>query len=237
MSGEAFMELDELKAAWQALDRRLEREHALNFARFKHDRMRSVRGALRPLVAGQTLQALLGALTVVWSAMFWVEHRGTPHLVALGALLQLWAIALTALAVVEMIALAQIDYAAPVLAIQKRVAELRARRIRLLPFFVVTGCVMWVPATLVVFHQIGGAERWSDRPEMLAWFAWAEQPEVLAWLLANLFLVPAMALLLLRWLRDPKRARLGKRVDDELAGRSVLRAESMLVEIAEFERE
>jgi hypothetical protein len=39
------------------------------------------------------------------------------------------------------------------------------------------------------------------------------------------------------WLRDPQRARLAKRVDDELAGRSVRRAQSMLLEIAEFERE
>jgi hypothetical protein len=231
------MELDQLKAAWRALDRRLEREHALNFARFKHDRMRSVRSALRPLVAGQLVQACLGALTVVWAAMFWVEHRATPHLVALGVLLQLWAIPLTALAVVEMIAVAQIDYSAPVLTIQKRIAALRARRIWLTPFFVVTGCVMWIPVTLVVFHQIGGAERWADLPEMVAWLVWAKEPQVLAWLLANLLLVPALALLFLRWLRDPRRARLAKRVDDELAGRSVLRAESMLEEIAAFERE
>jgi hypothetical protein len=237
MSTDSSNDLDDLKAAWQALDRRLAREHALNFARFKHERVRSVRGALRPLVAGQVVQAILGALTVVWSAMFWVEHRTTPHLVALGVLGQLWAVALTALAVVELIAVSQIDYAAPVLAIQKRIAELRARRIRMMPFFVVTGCVMWVPVTLVVFHQIGGAERWADLPELVAWFVWAEQPQVFAWLLVNLILVPALALLVLRWLREPQRARLAKRVDDEIAGRSVLRAESMLAEIAEFERE
>ncbi len=231
------MELDQLKAAWQALDRRLEREHALNFARFKHDRMRSVRGALRPLVAGQVVQALLGALTIVWSAMFWVEHRAAPQLLALGVLGQLWGAALTAIAVSELIAVSQLDYASPVLAIQKRIAELRARRIRLAPFFVVTGCVMWVPVTLVVFHQIGGAERGGDVPGLVAWFVWAEQPEVLLWLLANLILVPALALLGLRWLRDPQRAWLAKRVDDELTGRSVVRAESMLAEIAEFERD
>jgi uncharacterized membrane protein YhaH (DUF805 family) len=237
MTSESLSELDEMKRAWRALDRRLEREHSLALARFKHDRMRGVRGALRPLVAGQLAQAALGALTFVWSAMFWVEHRATPHLVALGALGQLYAIALTAFAVVELVAISRIDYAAPVLTIQKRIAELRARRIRLAPFFVVTGCVMWLPVTLVVFNQLGGAERWADRPELVDWFVWAAQPGVLAWLLANLVIVPTLALLLLRWLRDPQRAWLAKRVDDELAGRSVLRAESMLAEIAEFERE
>jgi hypothetical protein len=237
MSPESLRELDELKTAWQAQGRRLERDHALDFARFKHDRMRSVRGTLRPLVAGQLLQAFLGALTFVWSAMFWVEHRATPHLVALGVLGQLWAIALTAFAVAQLVAVARIDYAAPVLAIQRRIAELRERRIRMAPFFVVSGCVMWLPVTLVVFHQIGGAERWAAVPELVDWFAWAEQPRVLVWLLANLLIVPALALLLLRWLRDPQRARLAKRVDDELVGRSVLRAESMLAEIAAFERE
>jgi hypothetical protein len=41
----------------------------------------------------------------------------------------------------------------------------------------------------------------------------------------------------MRWARDPKRAWLAKRIDDEVSGRSVLRAESMLADLAEFERD
>ena len=234
MTDESF---DELKLAWQALDRRLERQHALEFAAFRRTRLLDVRGALRPLVAGQIAQAALGALMIVWFAMFWSEHRAETHFLWMGVLGQLWATALTGVAVAELAAIWRIDYAAPVLAIQKRIAELRARRVRLAPFFVITGCAMWLPVTLVVFRQLSGAERWAERPELVAWFAWAEQPEVLVWLLANVVAVPALLVLLLRWLRDPRRARVKQRVEDEFAGRSVVRAESMLAEIAEFERD
>ena len=229
---------DELKLAWRALERRLERQNALELASFRRTRLLDVRRALRPLLAGPLAQALLGGLMIVWFALFWVEHRAAPTLVALGALGQLWAAVLTGLAVREIIAVAQIDYAAPVLAIQKQIAELRGRRTRVAPFLVVTGCAMWLPVTLVVFGSIGGAERWGDElPRMVAWHAWAQQPEAVVWLLANVLGAPVLAFAAMRWLRDPRRARLARRVDDELVGRSVVRAESMLAVIAAFERE
>jgi hypothetical protein len=237
MDANEVVEADELKRAWRVLERRIERTHALELASYWRARLFDVQRALRPLVAAQITQAALGALMVVWFALFWVEHRSEAGLLTLGAIGQAWAAVLVALAVRELVDVSRIDYAAPVLALQTQIAELRARRLRVAPFLIVSGCAMWVPVTLVVFIQIGGAERWgAELPEMVAWFAWAQQPQALLWLLANVILVPALAWLALRWLRDPRRA-LAKRVDDELAGRPVGRAESLLAEIAEFERD
>lgn len=232
------MELDELKQAWQALERRIERTQAIELASFKRARLLDVRRALRPLVAAQLAQALLGALMIVWFALFWVEHRSAPFLLALGAIGQAWAAVITALAVRELIDVARIDYVAPVVALQKRIAELRARRLRTAPFLIVSSCAMWLPVTLVVFIQIGGATRWGDElPRMVGWVAWAQQPQAIVWLVANVVLVPLIAWFGLRWLREAKRPQLSRRVDGELAGRSMLRAESMLEEIAAFERD
>jgi hypothetical protein len=95
---------------------------------------------------------------------------------------------------------------------------------------------MWIPIAIVFFQKYG-AVFWPEEVQLVAAFAWAERPEVIAWLVANCVVVPVLLLLFLRWARDPKRAPLAKRIDDEVVGRSVLRAESMLAEIAEVERE
>jgi serine/threonine-protein kinase len=187
MAGEENLERDELKLAWRMLEARLEREHAPNLGRFRHERLPRVRNALWPIAAAQAIQLLLGALMFVWFALFWTEHRALPHLLALGAIGQLWSAALVGLAVAQLVGVARVDYSAPVLAIQKHIAALRAQRVRTAPFLMVSGCLMWLPVTLVVF--------------------------------------------------DPRRGRLARRVDDELAGRSLVRAEAILAEVAAFERE
>lgn len=237
MSTNDAQEVDELKLAWRALERRIERTQALEFARFRSEGLPRVRRALLPLAAGQLVQAALGALMVVWFALLWVEHRAAPPLVALGVVGQIWSAVLVALAVRQLIALSLVDYAAPVVAIQKQIAEVRERRLRTEPFLIISGCAMWLPVTLVVFARLSGSERWLEVPWLAARFAWLEHPQALIWLLANLALVPLLAWAVLRWLRSARRPALASRVDDELAGRALGRAQSMLAEIAEFERE
>ena len=236
MTAHDAAELDELRRAWRALQRRLERQHALELAAFRRGRLRDVRSALRPTALGQLVQAGLGALLVVWFAAFWAEQRHVPQLFWMGVLGQLWSVGLVAFAVRDLVTLSRVDYTAPVVEIQKHIAELRARRVRVAPFYLVTGCFMWIPVAIVFFRGFG-AELWPEERALAAWFAWAEQPEALAWLLANALLVPLLATAALRWARSARRPRLARRIDEELAGRSVLRAEAMLAEIAEFERE
>lgn len=239
MTAESLRELDELKAAWQALDRKLTREHALNLARFKHERMRSVRGALLPLAIGQIAQAIGGALLSAAFVSFWVAYRAAPHLLLVGLLGQAWALSMVLFAARDLHAISQIDYGAPVLAIQKRIAELRARRVRVARFYAVSACVMWVPATLVIF-RLFFADVWAQDPKvmrLLGTEAWLHEPALAIWFVASA-LVPLLLLLaFLRWSREPSRAQLAKRVDDNFAGRSVVRVEALLAELAEFERE
>ncbi|HEY8120676.1 MAG TPA: hypothetical protein VII78_05115 [Myxococcota bacterium] len=236
MTSESLAELDELKAAWRALERRLDREQVLNRARFARERLSGVRGALRPLVAGQIAQAIFGVVLVGWYAAFWVAQLATPHLLAVGVLGHVWSISMIAFAVRELFAISRLDYAAPVLAIQKQIAELRARRVRVATYFAITSCFMWIPPTLVFLRSFG-VDLWAEQPDVVAWFVWAERPGVVAWLVASSLAALVPLLVFLRWSRNPARARLAKRVDDTLVGRSVLRAESMLAELAEFERE
>ena len=68
------MELDEMKNAWLALDRRLERQETLNLATFRESRLDRLRTSLRPLLIGRIVQIVAGALLALVFAPFWVAH-------------------------------------------------------------------------------------------------------------------------------------------------------------------
>ena len=54
------MELDDFKTAWQALERRLTEQNALNFTLLKERKVTQAKAQLRPLVIGQWVQLLAG---------------------------------------------------------------------------------------------------------------------------------------------------------------------------------
>jgi hypothetical protein len=211
------MELDELKGAWQALERKLDRQHALELHHFRTGRLAQARSGLRPLIAGQLLQALGGVALMAAFAPYWVRHWGEWHLVAYGVSLHLYGLMLTLFAGRDLVHIARIDYAAPVLEIQKRLAELRAQRVRAGTAFAYAGCLVWVPLVLVLFASLG-ADLWVHKPAMVGWF------------------VASGTAALIAWIGLSRNGRLRRSMDDSAAGRSVTRAQAVLDEIARFEQ-
>jgi len=219
------MELDDLKLAWQSLDRQMDRRYALDLALFKERRVDRVRARLRPLHIGQWVQLLAGIVMTLLFASFWVQHRATPHLLVSGLLLHAYAVLWIVCAARELHLLHGIDHAAPVLAIQRRLGQLRAWRLRIARWFGVTGCLIWIPLVLVVFKAAFGADIVRDAPQVAVAFVAAGA------------LCLAALLGFMRWVRRPRRARLARAVDDSAVGRSVNRAQAELDEIARFEQE
>lgn len=218
------MELDDLKLAWQSLDRRLAEQHALNLHVFKDTKLAQAKSKLRPLMIGQVLQLLAGVAICFMFAPFWVKHFGTPHLMIYGVALHAYGIMFIVLAARELYQIGQIDYADPVLVIQKQLAELRRWRILHSPLFGVTGCFIWIPLMLVIFQKLG-----AD--------VWVNSPRVVYFFIASGFVALGVLLAIRAWLRHPNRAHVAKSFDDSSVGRSLQRAENVLAEIASFERE
>ena len=219
------MELDDMKSAWLALDRRLQTQEALNLHAFREARLDKLRASLRPLIVGQVIQLVAGVLLALLFAPFWVEHKDTPHLLTIGLLLHGYALMFIVFAARDLTMIQRIDYAAPVLDIQRRLAELRAWRIRVAPVFGVVGCFIWIPLMLWLFHVAFGADLWAAHPQVVVAFI-ASGAACLVLLLA-----------LIRWSRNPRRAQLAKSLDDSAAGRSVGKAQRFLDEVAAFARE
>lgn len=220
-----MMELDDMKTAWLALDRRLEKQEALNLHTFREGRLDRLRASLRPLLIGRIVQIVVGALLALTFAPFWVEHLATPHLVVIGASLHAYALMLIIGGARDIYLTRRIDYAAPVLDIQRRLTELRTWLLKTAPVFGTVGCFIWVPFVLWTFMVLFGAD------------IYAHAPEVVYWLLASSVVCLVPMLLVLRWVRHPGRSKWAAMLERSVVPAGVYKAQRFLDEIAAFARD
>ncbi|MBN8483022.1 MAG: serine/threonine protein kinase [Xanthomonadales bacterium] len=223
------MENDDLKAAWQSLNRRLERQDTINLQLLREKKLDRTRSTLRPLWWGQVLQAVFGVPFILLAALLWMRVHALPDGLPLGALVagivvQLYGIATVALAGETIRRIGAIDYAAPVVEIQKQLAALRRT-------YIVSGMVgglpwwfLWVPI-LLVLAGLGGVDLYAKVPEMV----WIGLGVGAAGLLATAWFH--------RWSRDPRRPRLAAAMDAAVSGNSLRKARAQLDELERFERD
>lgn len=121
---ETTMELDDLKQAWQALDRRLARQQELQWQLLREQRLQHVRRRLRPLLWSQWLQLLLGIGLIVLGVACWTRNMQIPGLLASGVLVHAFGILTAVMAALTIAVTGAIDYSAPVLRIQRKLAML-----------------------------------------------------------------------------------------------------------------
>lgn len=213
------MELDEMKRAWAEMELRQQGMEALLCADFRDRRMGRTRAALRPLLWGQILQSAIGMGFSALGAAFWATHLRPWHLLVCGLLVHAFGLLLIVFSARNLHLIRRIDYAAPVLDIQRDIARLRAFRVRVeAPIDAALGCFIWIPVL------------WMN----LAWYGidlWSRG--FVRWAVAC-SLVGLLAVLAVIW--TMRRMGYGRVVDDRGAGRSLLRAEAVLEDIARFER-
>lgn len=214
------MELDEMKLAWQSLDQRLIQQRALSFQLLRDGKLDKARHGLRPLVWGQVIQLAIGVLIAIWAAAFWATHWQVVHLLVCGLLVHAYGILLIVFAARVLYLIQRIDYAAPVLAIQRQLADLRAWRVRVeSPVHAVLGCFIWIPVLWMNFAWYG-VDLWS--------------PAFMFWAISS-SLVGLVVVALVVWLM--RRAGMARKIEDNAAGRSVQKADRLLADIARFEQE
>lgn len=216
-------ELDDLKAVWQSLNLNLERQHSLALHQFRKSELTRFRSGLRPLAAGQIIQLLGGVILIAFAAQLWVIHLGTYHVAILGILFQAYGTMLAGFAVRDLILIHRIDYGAPVVAIQKALASLRAWHLRAGMWLAVGGCFVWLPLILLIPHFLGARN-------------WIANPEVISWLTLNIVVCLVLAATVVYLFRRGK-GKVAQALRASAVGRSIHQAEAVLDEIAQFERE
>lgn len=220
------MELDDLKTAWQALDRRLDRQYALELHRVEEAGVDRARRRLRPLRWGQVVQILGGVALIVWAAGFWSAHRDNLHLLLSGVSLHVYGLLMVLAAARNLYLIGRVDYGEPVVIIQKRLAALRAWRVGVeAPGFGALGCFVWIPLVLVLFQVWWGVDLWAHAPAV----AWGFFASGVACLLVLLGIVA--------WSRRPGQERFAAALGREAAGGSIARAQAALADVLRFERD
>lgn len=215
------MELDEFKLAWRTLDARLEKQEALALHALHDRQSQRARRGLRPLFWGQLVQMLIGVVVLLLGVAIWTSAGGVAALVAAGLVLHVYGIAVVIASGMTLGFMQKIDYTAPVVALQRQLAQVRR-------CYVIGGMVTGLP--------------W--------WVLWMVPPVVLAHLgghTANMgWLVPAAAISVAgllgtwwfhRWVRRPGREALARRMENSLTGASLRKAQAVLDEVRTFERE
>ncbi len=213
-------ELDDLKSTWQTLNLSLERQHTLARHQFRESKLQRLRSGFRPLVIGQLMQIICGLLLAICGGSFWFDHIGVAHLMFYGISLHTYGVMLIVFAARDLFLIQRLDYAAPVLGLQKQIADLRDWHVRSALWFGVAGCFIWVPLVLMIFHGLG-ADVWQRAPAVVGLF-----------FLSSVICL-GILLGIVAWRRRPG----GEKLDASSGGRSVTRAQALLAEIERFEQE
>lgn len=216
------MELDDLKQAWAALDQRLARQESLRLHLFRSDRLDKARRGLRPLFWGQIVQILFGVAMVMLGVALWTSHRETWSLLATGLIVHAYGVITIICSGVVLGYMSQIDYSAPVLAIQQRFGTLR--RVYALTSAVVglPWWLMWLFVTIAI-PGIDGVNMYAAAPA----FVWISMAIGVAGLLGTWIWH--------RW-RYPRMG-VRRNYDRDAACGSLRRAQQILDEVARFEQE
>jgi hypothetical protein len=220
------MELDDMKQAWQQMDQRLTEQASLYRQLHRAQGIDRLRRGLRPLVWGQSLQMGFGVATMLWGISFWTTHPGVWHQLLCGIAVQIFGTLMVAFAAWLLFHLQGIDHAAPVLDIQRRLAQLRSWRVRVeAPLFAVLGSVIWVPMMLMLIQY--DFDQWHDD-------YWNHAPGLVGHMVfsgvASLILVLIVYALL-------RKAGHRRWMENNFAGATVCKAETMLAQISRFEQE
>jgi hypothetical protein len=217
------MELDELKASWQQLDRRVQELTLINRRLMIDNAVRKARWRLAPLVMGAAAGALTGAFFAVLSAVYISDHLDSPAALFAGGALLVMSLAFFVIHAGRLHLARRIDFTRPVLEIQRSLASLQRWEAWSFHAVWVTCCVLPLGILNGAAIAMHGARIWERAPVYLL-------ANLLVWLVLGVG-----PLLLYSWARR-HHGRLAARMDAFLTSHSITSARAAIEEIDEFAR-
>ncbi|MGH8124432.1 MAG: hypothetical protein ACREPK_01100 [Rhodanobacteraceae bacterium] len=221
------MELDEMKKAWAAMDLRQDGMEALLRADFRERCLDKTRAILRWSLAGRVIEMAAWVAYTVFAASLWIDHLGVTHWVVIGLLLHAYGIAgiwSSATQLLLLIRIYMVD--APVLVLQRRLAQLRQLRVWCTLGLGLPWWCLWLLVPMAVTYSWTGVD----------WFA-AGSGWVWACMAAGVAGM-AFSVWLARRLADrPVASPWVRRIVDDMSGCNLQRASRQLDELAAFERQ
>jgi hypothetical protein len=220
-------ELEELRQAWAEQGRALAELRTVNARILEDVRAERIDGSLRRWRWLPAFELAAGLVAQVWLMQFIAGALGAPLLAGSGAALFLVALSTTVVAARQLVLLASIDYAGPVVEVQAQLERLRSLRIRATRWTLLLSPLLWTPLALVGARALLGI----DLQRAVGW------PWVLANLAVGYAFIPLGLWALARASRRWGQSAVWWRLRDDLAGRTLARALRSLEEVAAFQRD
>lgn len=222
------MDLDILKEKWAEQDRKLDSIIRLNRRLLMAANMNRMQSPLRRFSLFTGMGAFLGLITLMILGRFIYTHLAEPRFALPAVCLHVWVIAYVAASIRQMAMALQIDYNKPIALIQKQIEALRALRLRVIRWALLTGqLVWWIPFLVVVLKGL-----WDvDAYKMLS----------VRFLVTNvamgLALIPSAIWVSRKFADRMDRSPAVQRFMRELAGYNITAASDFLATLSEFELE
>jgi serine/threonine-protein kinase len=221
------MELDDLKQHWDDHDRKLEGALRLNTGLLRTSALGKAASALRRLSWLLKLDLVIDALALLWIGSFLGDHLTEPRFLIPAAVLHLFVIVNVFAGVHQLIALAGIDYGAPVVEIQKRLGVLRVQRLRVMKLTFLLCPLLWTPLLIVGLKSLLGLDAYALFPTRYVVGNW----------LFGLAVIPLAVWIARRFAGRMERSPLLRSVLRDLAGYNLNAATDFLGSLQRFERE
>jgi hypothetical protein len=221
------MELDELKASWQQLDRRVQELTLINRRLLIDSSVRKARSLLAPLVAGAVAYMVIGALLAALSVKAMLVRPDSPGALVMGIATLAWGIVFIVGGAGRLLLARRVDFTRPVVAIQRSLASMQ--RWEAWSFH-----AMWVVTSLLAVAILFGlaiataGDRFWEFWERAAGFF---LPQLVFWLAAAVG-----PLLLYVWSRR-RGGRVAAHMDRFLTNERIARARAAIDEVEEFARD
>jgi hypothetical protein len=221
------MELEDLKKQWDGLDAKLDGALRLN-RRFLEERaLERADKAMARHVWALAAEVALGVVAVLLTGSFVAEHVREARFLLPGAVLHVFVIAQIGMLVRQIVETRRIDYAEPLVEIQRRIGTLRVSAIRRTAWTFILAPLVWTPLCIVALRGFLGVD---------AYAAFGTQ-----YIVANLALgvaVVAAGMVASRLYADRFSASpFGRRLMGALAGTSLAAATAHLEALSRFEHE
>jgi hypothetical protein len=217
------MELDDMKLAWQTLDRRLDLQNALQVYQFKQDQLDKTRARLRRLYWGKIVQILFGDALILFGIFAVMRYHNDMQLFACALCVLLYGALIVVFGGVTLGKISGIDYAAPVVDIQKQVGALRRIHVFTSLCAGLPWWFLWIPIFVLEVKANLGVNLFDNAPE----FIWISVAVGVAGLAATWWIHRVSG--------RPANARWRTALERTFTARSLREAKGELDEIARFE--
>ncbi|WP_374437889.1 hypothetical protein [Inhella sp.] len=219
------MNLDDLRSEWAERDAALARGPAPDAQRLLQTLRQQAERASRRMGWFDIYEWVAGSLALVLLSAFLWTHGRDPVLAAMALAMVLWCLIFLVLNVRRRRAQRALDWAQPVLDLQRRFEALRLERLRLFKWALLIGQLVWyVPFLVVGVKALTGVNLVETAPHF-----------VVSQLLIGLLFIPLAIglarLLPARWWKHPRLRALA----DQLAGRDIVAGRRYLEQLQAVE--